>query len=154
MESRLERHDGIIGRTWSLVEHDGFELLLRWHNIHTTAFLLSISDEGKLEGRLDRACTAHSTADTSHTSWFDIHEGLIKNLFVLQGRVDADTCASDEHLSHQIRLGSFECVGMVVPHADASDASEDIKERVSISISDVVSKGFVHVNREVSLLAA
>ena len=43
---------------------------------------------------------------------------------------------------------------MVVPHADASDASEDIKERVTISISDVVSKGFVHVNREVSLLAA
>ena len=43
---------------------------------------------------------------------------------------------------------------MIVAHADASDAGEDVKELVAVSIGDIVSDRLLHVDWEVLLLVA
>ena len=81
-------------------------------------------------------------------------ERLLDDLLELHGWVDADAGTGGQHFLHHFRLGCFKQGWVVVAHADAGDAREDIQERVAVDVRDVVAYRLLHVNGEVLLFVA
>ena len=98
-----------------------------------------------LIGSLDGASTAHLSSDACHSLGSNVHECFLSKFNVLHWWIDTDTSASSQSVFHDILLSSFEKRWMVVAHADARKAGQDIKELVTVNVSYIVSDTVLHV---------
>ena len=154
MEARFEGENGVIGRARRHVEHRRPHVFIGWRHVHPTTLLLRVRDQSHLEGGLDGASPAHGAHDSGHATRGHIMERFVDDLLELHGWVDADAGTGGQHFPHHFRLGCFKQGWMVVAHADAGDARENIQKRVAVDVSDVVADRLVHVNWEVLLFVA
>jgi hypothetical protein len=138
VEPLLERHDGHIRSTGSLVVHRRVDVCLGELSIVASTLLLTLPHESGFICELVGVRTSLGRKDLVEALWRDRENASLENVSPVMLREVAKRWTVDNGRHHLRRACCELQSGIVVPHRNGSNLSIDVEEHIAVKISNTM----------------